>query len=733
MEIKKLITAFILLILCIGYNSCSKDEIDNITDNNYAKICERASDIDYTIVEQYFNKCKSLDELMKYADEIKAIKGVEDVYSNGTTTMFVKIKDFRTMCYSYYPKPAKISGTKEQMTESQLKASPNSQNDGVVYESQDKIDKDMLIVTPTYKGDELTEELGEYIYPGLSERFSKAGFQKPEVVNWPNADVEFFRNGIFECDYLFLITHGAYDPKLQSHWLMTSVDIPRDDKGKVNPVFYEKYKDYPEDQVRFNTYYEKENQYVPVDKIIVSENFIETSSRQFKHPGKAIVFNVACESMKGPSATEIDSVNFSLSRVFELKGAGTYLGYDETNGVGHMAGIEYWTRLLSGMSVKSAYEDLSFSLRHNYLVYDGRAFWADLKLHAPQMNETSINQPEITYIDSSDDNGLRIDLYARNYIESIVLKPNDDYYYVENTNNLPLRFGFELSKDEQFTDVISLGKKSIGDEGCTWDTNYGKLNDSYGGHYYMLSLTQSLTYNVSQSNSVIEPETTYWARAYVYDGTGYCYSRPVSFTTGEYSRIDNVIPPEIRNQMDPYITIYDGNTPPNIEGEYLLSPDELVFDSENDFEIGHIFADLYFKFYNQNMHSNTLDYKEKQGYSESIGTGAFISGSGNNFSVFFNTEGIGHKEDYDINYKTALVISGTKDEQGIRNLEYAFVMVDKSSDPKPYFIPVGAFRVFKDGDNISSYVTWSVAKNHLRKTANRPTMIEKRKKKSGLK
>lgn len=726
MEIKKLITAFILLILCIGYNSCSKDEIDNITDNDYAKICERASDIDYTIVEQYFNKCKSLDELMKYADEIKAIKGVEDVYSNESNTMFVEIKDFNTMCYSYYPEPTETNVAQEQMLQSQIKAFIKAQNSSVVYNYQDKKDIDVLIVNQQSQETKRASQ-NNYILPIVKECFSKAGFNEPRIE--PNPSVEFFRNGIFDCDYLFLLTHGHYDTRKQTHWLATSEVVPHNLLGKIDSNFLEKFKDYPKDQIRYGNAGGRK-------VVLVSEKFIESSSKQFKHPGKAIVFNTACESMKGPSSTDIDSINYTLSGVFEAKGAGAYLGFDETDDAGTNAGFEFWTKLLSGMSVKSAYDDLSFILQHNYRDELLRNYWADLILHAPQMKETCINSPEITYVDLSDENGLRIDLCLKSFFLHIKTISKSKLYETHFTfgDNI-FRYGFELSKDEQFTNVIPIVEKRFGDDfvddAFWWDESYGKL--PFIDNYYMLSLSQSLTYNVSQTNSVIEPETTYWARAYVYDGTGYCYSRPVSFTTGEYSRIDNVIPPEIRNQMDPYITIYDGNTPPNIEGEYLLSPDELVFDSENDFEIGHIFADLYFKFYNQNMHSNTLDYKEKQGYSESTGTGAFISGSGNNFSVFFNTEGIGHKEEYDINYKTALVISGTKDEQGIRNLEYAFVMVDKSNDPKPYFIPVGAFRVFKDGDNISSYVTWSVAKNHLRKTANRPTMLEKRKKKSGLK
>ena len=183
-------------------------------------------------------------------------------------------------------------------------------------------------------------------------------------------------------------------------------------------------------------------------------------------------------------------------------------------------------------------------------------------------------------------------------------------------------------------------------------------------------------------------------------------------------RSNNVIPNELRAKMAPYMPIYDGNTPPNIEGEYLLSPDELVFDSSNQYEIGHIFADVYMKFSNQNMENNTLDYDEttsdSDGYSEGTSKGAYISGAGNNFTVFFNMILTRHESDYDVTTNELIVISGTKDEQGIHDLRFAFVMIDKTDDPKPKIVPVGTYRVCKDGDGLSVFKTWSKSKHLLR-------------------
>ena len=167
------------------------------------------------------------------------------------------------------------------------------------------------------------------------------------------------------------------------------------------------------------------------------------------------------------------------------------------------------------------------------------------------------------------------------------------------------------------------------------------------------------------------------------------------------TRLNSVVPQEYRTQMERYIEIYDGVNPPNVEGVYLSSPTVLVYTSDGVYEPGHKFADKYYKFENQNMSTNTIDYEAKQSSTIQNGSGAFISGDGNNFTIFFNSTG----RDGEITTKTALVVSGTKTSEGIKNLKYAFVMLDKY-DPNDVKMDVGAFRVIKDGDGISEPASW---------------------------
>ena len=173
-------------------------------------------------------------------------------------------------------------------------------------------------------------------------------------------------------------------------------------------------------------------------------------------------------------------------------------------------------------------------------------------------------------------------------------------------------------------------------------------------------------------------------------------------------RINDVVPEDILVKMGPYIPIYRGSTPPNIEGTVYADPFAAVYceDYSNGygggFAPGTIVSSMYIRFSNQNMSYNTLDIDQVSGSSTSTGTGAFISGTGNNFTAFFNTVG----QSDGISTKTALVISGTKTASGISNLKYAFVMVEKGSDPEHLLMDEGIFRVFEDQDGMSQYTSW---------------------------
>lgn len=200
---------------------------------------------------------------------------------------------------------------------------------------------------------------------------------------------------------------------------------------------------------------------------------------------------------------------------------------------------------------------------------------------------------------------------------------------------------------------------------------------------------------------------------------------------GESTDIETTVPPEILDEMKPYITIYSGNTPPNIENTYFIDPMVTVYcqdEDEGGFKKGDIVSSKYIKFANQNNTAKTIGYAGRSGDQISVGKGAFISGSGNNFTVYLDTEGTSSG----IYTKTALVISGTKTSTGIQGIRYAFVMVEKGDDPDSELMDEGVFRVFEDSDGMALLSTWPANINGLQKLPNisdHNSIFSKRKKK----
>lgn len=170
----------------------------------------------------------------------------------------------------------------------------------------------------------------------------------------------------------------------------------------------------------------------------------------------------------------------------------------------------------------------------------------------------------------------------------------------------------------------------------------------------------------------------------------------------DHKDIEDIVPPAILEEMDPYMNIYRGNNPPMIEGTYLIDPLVTVYcqdQGNGGYNPGDIVNSEYAGFFNQDNSKLTLDFKAESvnGTSYEKGNGSFIAGDGNNFTVYFNTNGMTQN----ITTRTALVISGTKTSSGIQNLEYAFVMVEKGADPEHILMNEGVFRVFKDKDGLS--------------------------------
>ena len=156
----------------------------------------------------------------------------------------------------------------------------------------------------------------------------------------------------------------------------------------------------------------------------------------------------------------------------------------------------------------------------------------------------------------------------------------------------------------------------------------------------------------------------------------------------------------------------EGNTPPNIEGCYLMKRYITVYCSDGYYKRGEDLAEEdYIRFSNQNTKKNTIDYQNNafdstydELYSTEEGTGAYIQGSDNGFTVWFKSWGV--VSGTNVRLQTFTVISGTRTKDGIRNLHYMTMCVDKQNDYNDRYMAIGTYRIFKDGDGFSPETEW---------------------------
>jgi hypothetical protein len=189
--------------------------------------------------------------------------------------------------------------------------------------------------------------------------------------------------------------------------------------------------------------------------------------------------------------------------------------------------------------------------------------------------------------------------------------------------------------------------------------------------------------------------------------------------------ITEVIPQEymtILQEMN--FPIYNGTTPPNIEGCYLADNFWIV--------ASNVIADYpyigtaatsstaLFRFFGFNSERNTLgyEYKIKQSvlynngetYGNSLGN---ISGSGNYFTYYCKAWSATSRPTGESGTGfIASIISGEKTATGIINLCYAFLMLDKD-DPYGIIVPITSVRVFQEMDGLAANSSWGTLKQSV--------------------
>lgn len=164
------------------------------------------------------------------------------------------------------------------------------------------------------------------------------------------------------------------------------------------------------------------------------------------------------------------------------------------------------------------------------------------------------------------------------------------------------------------------------------------------------------------------------------------------------------------------MNINEGNTPPALSGFFESKPHVLLSPyGPGDYAVGYEFNSYRYRFYDQNVNAQTISFDEKSssGTNTATGTGAFLAGNGNKFTLFAQITGITDG----VTYKSLTVISGEITSTGIKDFQESFVITEKGPDPTNSVIAVGQGRIIRDGDGLASKVS------SLRLSAEEPTAV----------
>jgi len=143
--------------------------------------------------------------------------------------------------------------------------------------------------------------------------------------------------------------------------------------------------------------------------------------------------------------------------------------------------------------------------------------------------------------------------------------------------------------------------------------------------------------------------------------------------------------------------VFEGSDPPDIQGIFYESPHTLKASNHIGDSITYVYNPWKFQLSNQDFETKSISLDFKSGKSIGYGLTSFLSGSGNNFTLFAKV--LADKNGYKSEY--IRIISGTITEEGIDGCHIAFFMVDDYGDPADQYIAEGECRVLYDSDGLA--------------------------------
>lgn len=479
-------------------------EVDSITFSKFYEKQAKENIINtMSTIVPLLSNCTTIEDAEKIIQTIKEITSVDDSWSDGHD-LFVKVKDWETMSFVFPHE--EFEEDNYDIKESRL---PKfiSYKESVIPDIEDR---DLYFcIANQFANNALNDEINsDYVAP-LKESLK----QCKRISVFPiSPTIKFFMTEMFNYDVVFLLTHGSFRKGEGGHtiiasdllgtsenWFFDPTDLEQLEwENKLNSIRSEN-GDFTDDDICIAWVLERRGS--GIDELHwygyprICESFFDNKNvGRFTNPN-SILFNISCQSLKGDDDNEASS----LLEKLKSRGLGFYFGYDEKNSSGHKAGYSLFTSMLNGWSLQRAYDEIPFFYKNCMYNMLGDFSYLFMK---PCNNTISSDNLFITPVFTTQ---IESEEARRTYC-------NNKTVEIE---------GFTTSLDPE---LISMG--------FIYSTDPNFNNYSFAGNVDKVKLSVPLSNGNCKLRAIIkdiEPETTYYYRAYTYDNYSYNYGNICSF------------------------------------------------------------------------------------------------------------------------------------------------------------------------------------------------------------
>ena len=517
------------------------EDIDSIT---FTKYCEeevkQAFSSTLSVAFPSLSPCETIEDAEQKIDIIKNADGVEDAWREGDD-IYIKIKNWETISFHFH------SYNKEQDNKELIRSLESLKRvvpqlipqlrsgDGqgrmpsVVVANQMHYDK--------RRSDQ--KELLEALCKQLRDFGIDAHYEQ-------DPKIEFFDTEMYKYDIVVLMTHGNYSNGQHS---FVTVEELGDKSFKINLLDNSPAEDadynIPSEEVKeawrkaFNDLVDKKKYqgsstvtlnynkefrgsvwpYYPhwIAHPQINEDFFEKKENGGLSEGKfrpnSIFFNGACHSMSGKD----DAWHSLADKLIDNHGLSLYFGYENENYNSHEAACIFLRSMFNGMSTNNAF----YSIPDFYRIEPEGAvlkIWPEIGTADMFLFQTHTNQVDHTK--------ARNDFKNSKYVEVEGLATILDRNKSEALN--AITYGFVYGTDER----LASGEKA------TSKLTYGTYISSTDKMVLSSTIDKGNVLFKSKLTE-IDPEKTYYYRAYTYDGIYYNYGIPCSFIINPPIRLND--------------------------------------------------------------------------------------------------------------------------------------------------------------------------------------------------